>query len=168
MDKATERAIKRVAHKTTIGVKLMVKREYQKMIRAEDACKTGIATYIDEFDQLRRKQKLFGTCVCITCGRSHEWNSGLIDAGHYLGTRNSVCFIEMNIHCQCGHCNRFASGLKNSKYAKWMEANYPEDELSLLQQLNNQSVSFSKEGLVVMRLAYTARLKAAKEILQAR
>jgi len=53
-----------------------------------------------------------GICACITCGREHKWNDGLLDAGHFEAKNkgNSIYFDEQDVNGQCRYCNKWLSG----------------------------------------------------------
>ncbi|MGH9931006.1 MAG: recombination protein NinG [Pyrinomonadaceae bacterium] len=109
-----------------------------------------------------------GECVCVTCGFVGPWKGksiggGSIESGHFLASRRaSILFEESNVHPQCVHCNRHLNG-NHGLYEAWMRHAYGQDEIDRLQYLKAQTVSFTREELVDMRIGYAARLKAAEE-----
>jgi len=67
---------------------------FSRFIRLRDSDENGIAT-------------------CFTCGARQTWNSGGMQAGHFIGRRNqSTKFDEKNVHAQCVQCNHFNAGMQ--------------------------------------------------------
>lgn len=138
---------------------------FQKMIRAEvGADNRPYLTAVVDL-QLRQVRREIGQCVCVTCGKVDRWDSGIkgMHTGHFLASRrNSILFEEDNVAPQCSHCNFYASGAPQA-FRMWMEFVRGSEVVERLEQLKTESVSFSKEQLVDMRIEYAARLKAAEE-----
>ena len=104
----------------------------------------------------------------MTCGKVCRWDHKGTHAGHFLaGRRNSILFEEDNVAPQCAHCNEHLSGAQG-EYRKWMIAVRGIEIVEHLERLKQQSVSFSRDELVDMRIGYMARLKAAEESMKGR
>lgn len=147
---------------------LYVAPDFQSMIRAEvgaDPRQYLTAVVDGKIQQVKRE---IGQCVCVTCGNVGPWKGkflggGTIESGHFIAGRfNSIIFEENNVHPQCKHCNQHLSG-NQACYEMWMQFMYGQEEIDRLRQLKTESVSFSLEELVDMRIGYMARLKAAEE-----
>lgn len=138
---------------------------FQRMIRAEvgaDSRPYLTAVVDGEIYQVKRN---LGECVCVTCGKVQAWDSGIkgMHTGHFLASRrNSILFEELNVAPQCSHCNYYRSGAPQ-EFRKWMHAVRGPEVIERLERLKTESVSFSKDQLVDMRIKYAARLKAAEE-----
>lgn len=138
---------------------------FQRMIRAEagaDPRPYHTAVVDGEIRQVKRE---IGQCVCITCGKVLRWDSGIkgLHCGHFLASRrNSILFEEDNTSPQCSHCNFYLSGAPQA-FRKWMIAVRGLETVERLEKLKTESVSFSREELIDMRIDYAARLKALEE-----
>lgn len=138
---------------------------FQKMIRAEAGADLGdyAPAIVDgTFGYMLRK---LGQCVCVTCGKIQRWDSGIkgMHTGHFLASRcNSILFEETNCSPQCSGCNYYRGGAPQ-QFRLWMLMVRGQAEIDRLERLKATSRSFSREELVNMRIAYTARLKAAEE-----
>ncbi len=142
---------------------------FQKMRRAEAAADPrpfATAVVNGEIAQVKRE---IGECVCVTCGRVAPWKGnsiggGVIETGHFIASRRmSVLFVEEptpNSFAQCKHCNQHLGGNQGC-YELWMRCVYGQDEIDRLRRLKNETVQFTRETLVDMRLAYQVRLTAA-------
>ena len=143
-----------------------VAKDFQRMIRAEYAAKGDNYELAIVGGKLRGVFRRSSQCVCVTCGKVDTWNSGGMHTGHFLGGRfNSILFEETNVAPQCNYCNTFDGGAQQ-KYRQWMEAVRGTDEIDRLRKLKNESVSFTRDELVDMRIAYAARLKSAELIIE--
>jgi hypothetical protein len=68
----------------------LVAKDLQKAIRMEAADDRGI-------------------CRCVTCGKKGHYKR--MQGGHFVpGRRQSILFVEENIHVQCISCNNYLSG----------------------------------------------------------
>lgn len=140
---------------------------FQKMIRAEAGADDSFPFAIVD-GELRDVAREIGQVVCVTCGTVAQWKGnsiggGTIETGHFLASRrNSILFEEMNVAPQCVICNRHRSG-EQQLFRKWMLAVRGPEVVERLERLKTESVSFSAEELVDMRIEYAARLKAAEE-----
>lgn len=140
---------------------------FQRTIRAEYAAQPdgGCAAIVD--GEFRSVWRDVGWCVCVTCGRRGRWRGasiggGTIETGHFIaGRSNSILFEEDNVAPQCVICNRHRGG-EQQLFRKWMEAVRGIDVIERLERLKTQSVSFTREELVDMRIAYQERLRAAE------
>jgi len=138
---------------------------FQKMIRAEAGADQRMYVTAIVDGQVCQVRRNIGQCVCITCGKVKKWDSGIkgMHTGHFLASRcNSILFEEDNVAPQCSSCNYYLNGAPQ-QFRKWMLAVRGGAVVSCLELLKNNSVSFSREQLVDMRIAYAARLKTAKE-----
>ena len=111
--------------------------------------------------------------VCVTHARRYHIAS--LQAGHFIGgRRNAVLFDQMNIHCQCYHCNVIENG-EHTKYRKFMVARHGEEwvvnrELRAKRNIPNARIDFVKlrKGIKRMteKLYRKHGFKKYKEILQ--
>lgn len=136
---------------------------FQKMIRAEAGAdpRQYVTAVVD--GTIRQVERRVGQCVCITCGKVDAWDSGIkgMHTGHFLGSRrNSILLEENNVAPECSSCNFYRSGAP-TEFRMWMEAVRGIEVIERLQELKRQSVSFSRESLVDMRIAYKTRLDTA-------
>ena len=137
---------------------------FQRMIRAEYASReAGLMNSVVDGEMATVFREV-GQVVCVTCGKVCRWDdSKSVNTGHFLASRrNSILYEEDNVAPQCVHCNLHLSGSQNA-YRKWMLFVRGTHSTQRLEQLKQQSVSFTREELVDMRIAYTKRLKAAEE-----
>lgn len=137
---------------------------FQRMIRAEAAAEPAWATMAVVNGELIGVYRRVGQCVCITCGNVNAWDSGIkgMHTGHFLASRrNSILLEEDNTAPQCSSCNFYRSGAPN-EFRKWMLAVRGLDVIERLEALKRQSVAFTREKLVDMRIAFDRRLKAAE------
>ena len=138
---------------------------FQRMIRAEAAALEAGETPVVLFHEMTTVFRRVGQLACVTCGNKFPWDYGIkgMHTGHFLASRrNSILFEEQNVAPQCSHCNYFASGA-SQEFRKWMLAVRGPDAVERLERLKQQSVSFSREELVDMRIGFTKRLRAAEE-----
>jgi hypothetical protein len=138
---------------------------FQKMIRAEAAASLGPGIAVVDGELNRYVWREIGQCVCITCGKIDQWDSGIkgMHTGHFLASRrNSILFDEMNVAPQCSSCNFYHSGNPQA-FRKWMLEVRGLETVERLERLKTESVSFDRETLVDMRIGYQARLNEAIE-----
>lgn len=138
---------------------------FQKMVRAEVGAdhRPYLTAVVD--GEIRQVFRELGQCVCVTCGKVDSWDSGIkgMHTGHFLASRrNSILFQEDNVAPQCSSCNYYRSGAPQA-FRLWMLKVRGKDVVERLEKLKTESVSFTKEQLVDMRIDYAARLKAAEE-----
>jgi len=137
---------------------------FQRMIRAEAAAlPDGFSDCVHD-GSLVFAGRIVGQCVCITCGNVDSWNSGIkgMHTGHFLASRrNSILLEEDNVAPQCASCNFYRSGAP-TEFRMWMEHVRGIEVIKRLQALKRQSVTFSREDLVDMRIAFRDRLKLAE------
>lgn len=139
---------------------------FQKAIRAEAAADPHhyVTAVVD--GTIRQVERKLGQCVCVTCGTVGPWKGnsiggGPIETGHFIGSRRaSILFEESNAHPQCKICNHRMNG-NHGCYEMWMRAVYGQDEIDRLRRLKNESITFDREQLVDMRIAFQKRLDAA-------
>jgi hypothetical protein len=100
--------------------------------------------------------------VCVTCG-ARPWNSELgepdwkqLQAGHYR--HNKFDFDEMNINCQCIHCNHFLSGNLGA-YALYLKNKYGVEAWEELQTRPDKPDKRTKEEWDFLALEYRNRIK---------
>lgn len=137
---------------------------FQQMIRAEAAAlPPGMAVAILD-GVLSAVTREFGECVCITCGKVHPWKGGVdrfsgMHTGHFLASRrNSILFVEDNVAPQCSRCNVFRSG-EQQLFRQWMIAVRGLETIERLEKLKTETVVFTREELVDMRIRFADRLK---------
>lgn len=137
---------------------------FQKMVRAEFGAdpRQFVTAIVD--GEIRQVPRHVGECVCVTCGKADAWNSGIkgIHCGHFIASRrNSILLEEDNVAPQCAGCNYYASGAPQA-FRKWMLYVRGEETVERLERLKTESVSFTREDLVDMRIEYKQRLDAAE------
>ena len=156
-------------YQTTTYVRKFVAPLFQRMIRAEwGADERPFHTAVVD-GSIRQVERRIGQCACITCGKVGPWIGGSsaagggMNTGHFIASRrNSILFEEDNVAPQCAHCNLYLSG-NPQEYRKWMLAVRGLETVERLEQLKTESVSFIRDDLVDMRIAYADRLKAAED-----
>lgn len=135
---------------------------FQTLIRAEaGAMPTGrVPAVVGGY--LIQVYRRVGQCVCITCGSVHPWRgSNMLDSGHFCSRKDQgVLFDPQNCHPQCKDCNKYGNG-RPQEYRLWMEAVHGIDVIERLERVKRDSISFSRDELVDMRLEFDRRLKAA-------
>jgi hypothetical protein len=137
---------------------------FQRMIRAEAAAEPAWDTKAVVDGEVVGVYRRVGQCVCITCGKVDAWDSGIkgMHTGHFLASRrNSILLVEANCAPQCSHDNFYRSGAPN-EFRQWMLAVRGIAVIERLESLKRTSVTFSRDDLVDMRIAFSARLKAAE------
>ncbi len=146
---------------------------FSRMIRAEAGAdlRQYVTAIVDgKPTQVRRA---LGTCVCVTCGKIGNWNSGnydvvKMDTGHFLGSRcNSIMFEEDGVAPQCSACNTSRNGAPQA-FRAWMIAVHGPEAVERLERLRSETRSFSREELVDMVIAFRQRLKAAEDKMNSR
>lgn len=140
---------------------------FQKMIRAEAAAVPDSEELAVVNGELCFVSRSVGYCVCVTCGKvlpwkgNGPWKENALHTGHFLASRRlSILFEEDNCAPQCSHCNYHRSG-EQQLFRKWMIAVRGQGTVERLEQLKNTVVSFTREQLVDMRIAYKKRLDDA-------
>lgn len=98
-----------------------------------------------------------GRCRCVTCGKLDDYKR--MDAGHFIGSRRqSILFIEQNIHPQCKYCNRHLYG-NPVEYEVFMVKRYGRKLVDELRALKNHIVKHTRDELADMRDGYKLRIK---------
>jgi hypothetical protein len=89
-----------------------------------------------------------------------------MQGGHFVpGRRQSILFIEENIHVQCISCNNYLSG-NVMEYERFMVRTYGQDAVDEIRALKNVVVSHSREELADMRDGYKQRIKTQEQRLK--
>ncbi len=139
---------------------------FQKMTRAEAGAKpAGLSPAVID-GEVTYVHREVGQCVCISCGFVGPWKGkaiggGLFDSGHFLSGRTlSILFEESGVNPQCKHCNKEGSGARDD-YATWMVHVHGKEEVTRLRRLKNETISFTREEAIDMKMGYQARLNAA-------
>lgn len=167
-DKATRKRDQLIesakAYSTGTYCRKFVATVFQQMIRAEAGAdpRQYVTAVVD--GEIRQVERRNGYCVCITCGKVYPWQgSNKLDTGHFVASRrNSILLVEENVAPQCKHCNRDHHG-RPLEFRIWMLAVKGIEVVERLQKLKTESLTFLRDDLVDMRIAFSARLKAAKE-----
>jgi hypothetical protein len=95
----------------------LVAKDLQKAIRMEAADDRGI-------------------CRCVTCGKKGHYKR--MHGGHFVpGRRQSILFIEENIHVQCISCNNYLSG-NVMEYERFMVNTYGQDAVDEIRALKER------------------------------
>lgn len=76
-----------------------------------------------------------GVVQCVTCPARHVWNSGQIQAGHWI--HNRLDFDERNVHPQCVPCNYHWNTKVSISYSIFMAKTYGIEVMEELQLLAN-------------------------------
>ena len=133
-------------------------KDYSKIVRLEEADGQGI-------------------CTCVTCGVREVWDSGAMDAGHYLAARrltSTMKFCRHNIHTQCKVCNTMGRVVQTQPYAvgkvvdvaleyhDWMLVKYGRPFIVGLKQLRNKSMNWTLPEAVDWRQDCKTHLDAIK------
>lgn len=145
-----------------------VARIFQKMIRAEAGAKHEVKFPAVVDGEVKYIKRELGYCVCITCGKVEPWNAGIerLHTGHFLASRRqSILFDEDNVAPQCAGCNYHNSG-SPQEYRRWMIDQRGIEAVERLERLKTQSVTYSREELVDMRIDFSDRLKVAEESMK--
>ncbi len=157
------------AKKYTIGTYARkVAQVFQQMIRAEAAALPDGLTPAVVDGTMTNVFRRVGQCVCVTCGKVLPWKNPVnrysgMHTGHFLASRrNSILFAPDNVAPQCSSCNYFKSG-SGQEYRLWMLSARGARVVEDLEHLKEESVQFSKEQLVDMKLEFQARLKSAEK-----
>lgn len=88
-----------------------------------------------------------GLCTCFTCGLQQDWNSGGMQAGHFIGRRHwATRYHEKNVHAQCTRCNMYQSGMQY-EYGLKLDAKYGEGTSKELWQLSTMTVKFTQQEI---------------------
>jgi hypothetical protein len=135
--------------------------DFQMMVRAEAGAKNSLVTAV-----LHRcvtmVRAVTGAAACVTCGTIYPWSGGEMHAGHFLpGRSQSILFDPRNCHPQCCYCN--THGGYPQQYKMYMIAEYGSDVVEELYRLKHQVKSWTADELVVMRMDYKERIRAAKK-----
>ena len=99
--------------------------------------------------------------ICFTCGIHKDWKEQ--NAGHYIHG-DCMDFEEINIHCQCVHCNKYLHG-NAGPYAERLIAEYGEQAIADLRQravIGKRGKKYTIEELETLINRYTALLKELK------
>jgi len=87
-----------------------------------------------------------GFVACVTCSARHLWNSGQIQAGHWMHGR--LDFDERQINPQCVRCNYYWNTGVNAAYSAFMAREYGADIMQELVLLaNTKRNKYSREEL---------------------
>lgn len=133
---------------------------FQRMIRAEDGCKTRGSHVIGGV--VIPVEKEIGQCVCITCGAVKPWNVKGMHTGHWIGRVHRSTLMDFdNVAPQCFSCNEKKKGAPH-EYRMWMLAVRGAAVIERLERLKHQSVTWDREYLVDKRIEFNRRLKAAE------
>ncbi len=142
---------------------------FQRMIRAEAAAlPAGNSPTVIDGKVYECRHRNVGQCMCVTCGKVGPWKGnsvggGPIETGHFLASRRaSILYEETNLHPQCKHCNQHLSG-NQANYEIWMQYVYGAEEVERLRRRKAETVQWTREELVDMRMQFQERLKAAEE-----
>ena len=139
---------------------------FQRMKRAEAGAVDGHVEFVRDGQYFVSYTRL-GECTCVTCGRVCPWNARDIHTGHYLaGRRASIVLEETNAHPQCAHCNKDLGGNQGC-YEQYMLHVYGQAEIDRLRELKAQTRTFTRPELADLKIAFTARLKAAERAMEA-
>ena len=106
-----------------------------------------------------------GICTCITCGRKHKWDSGQIDAGHYIpkNTGNAIYFDEKDVNAQCKYCNKYLHG-NLAKYRPAIDKKYGPGTADALEIISRETVSFTEKELIKKINYYKIEVKKLLQI----
>ena len=94
---------------------------------------------------------------CYTCGKSVLVK--MAHAGHFIHKRNSVRFLESNVHGQCSHCNTYLHG-NLINYTLKMVKDYGKQHVEELRFHTSMAHKFTRDELE--QIKQTALLKIDK------
>lgn len=141
-----QRMLDRYRSMSITKVRNEVAKTFQKLVRMQAADKNGVV-------------------ACVTCGRKHKWNSGLIDAGHFYSRRHLGTLLHpRNVAPQCVHCNKYKDG-ELIEYTFWMQRNYTQEELDELKRLKKAGCKRTKWELCDLRMEYMDKIAIEKRRL---
>lgn len=139
---------------------------FQRMIRAEYAARpAGSVTAVDKTGSLACIKRDVGMCVCVTCGVTRRWDSGIrfMHTGHFVASRRaSIVLDERNVAPQCYSCNVHGQG-RTVEFHKWMLAERGQDVIDDLLRLRNEAIAYDREQLVQMWFIFKQRLDVAQQ-----
>lgn len=153
------------AYSTGTYLRKFVSPLYQRMRRAEFAAEPLPFALAIVNGELASVDRSIGECVCVTCGKVQNWDSGIkgMHTGHFLASRrNSILLEDENTYPQCSGCNFYRSGAPQEFRKYMLEMKGPET-IERLERLKTESRSFGREELVDMRIRYQERLNNAIE-----
>lgn len=88
-----------------------------------------------------------GICQCFTCPTRLEWNSGGMQAGHFISRRHwATRYHEKNVHAQCVNCNHFQSG-RQYEYGLSLDKKYGAGTAEYLLAQSRQVEKFSTQTI---------------------
>lgn len=94
-----------------------------------------------------------GVVQCVTCPNRFVWNSGQIQAGHWMHGR--LDFDERNVHPQCVTCNYHWNTKVSVAYAIFMSKTYGVEVMEELQLLaNTHGNRYSRDELNELLATY--------------
>lgn len=136
---------------------------FNRMIRAEAAVKTGMVKCIRD-GKVCQTLSGPGIVVCVTCGFKGVWDSGLMHAGHWLGSSGqTIRFEESGCYVQCSVCN--CSKRVTGEFNLFMRHEVGEDEMARLEFLKRVPSTLNRQDLYEMDQAFRLRIKAAKQLM---
>ena len=146
---------------------------FQRMIRAEAGAMEGDVVAVVG-GEIKSVFSEVGKCVCVSCGKVLGWQGDAkagveaIDTGHYIPSRvNSIVLDEDNVAPQCHYCNKVRHG-NMEPYSRWMRHVRGQKTIDRLEVRARQSVTFTKEELVKLRIIYMERIDAAVATIKER
>lgn len=101
---------------------------------------------------------------CFTCSIIKDFRE--MHAGHYIP--RTICgdvlyFSELNVHCQCPHCNKWMHG-NLSEYARHLVLKYGAKVLEKINKIKKEKKTLSFLDLQRMYDEYTLKLKNMKQL----
>ena len=142
--------------------KKLAAQDFQRMIRIEAAALDRPVWCVQE-GRIAYLPSPLGYNVCVTCGRRYVWDSGKIDAGHYL-TGWSVKLEEDNCHPQSVYCNQYNSGMREC-YMLYMTEVIGQAGIDRLVKLKATPFETTPDELIERRKEYRRRIAIAREKL---
>lgn len=166
MIKSAENQRKRILEKLKVGT-FYPKIEFKinKVSENKDIkwYKKVLWRWFSKYIRLRDSDKN-GICACITCGRKHLWDSGQIDAGHFIpGSRgNSIKFLEKNVNAQCKYCNKHLHA-NLAKYRLAIDEKWGPGTADELETLSQGQVIFTEQELIEKINYYKIKVKQLQQ-----
>lgn len=124
----------------------MIERQKAKNSTVKDLKDSNLWVPFSKYIRLRDSDEN-GLCTCFTCGLQQDWNSGGMQAGHFIGRRHwATRYHEKNVHAQCARCNMYQSGMQY-EYGLKLDAKYGEGTSKELWQLSTMTVKFTQQEI---------------------
>jgi hypothetical protein len=127
-------------------------------LKVKDLKDSNAWTPFSKFIRLRDSDEN-GNCKCFTCGYVGQWNSGLMQAGHFIGRRHwATRYHEKNVHAQCVECNNHNGGMQY-EYALKLDEVYGQGTAEELRQLSKTEMHVNQDYIDELAAQYREKVK---------